>query len=153
MSGQEITIVRMAAEHLDAIAALEQQCFSEPWSRPALEEELTNPQAYFVVAVLAGNAAGYAGMHVALDEAYTDNVAVAPEFRRHGIGRALMAALAQQCQASGCRFLSLEVRQSNEAAISLYREMGFREEGRRKRFYRSPEEDALIFTLFFENAG
>ena len=134
-----MTVVPMGERHLDEIAQLESLCFSEPWSRKALEEELENPTAMFLVAEENGVVLGYAGMHAVCGEGYIDNIAVFPEHRRNGLS-----------QQDG-EFLTLEVRASNKAAISLYHSMGFSEVGRRPRFYTNPTEDALLLTFSLRN--
>ena len=139
----------MEHRHLDAAAELEKVCFSQPWSRQGLEEELGNPLAFFYVALVEGKTAGYAGMHCVAGEAYVTNIAVFPEFRRRGVGRALAQKLAESAECESCSFLSLEARASNTAAVSLYHSLGFQEEGRRKHFYTFPQEDAVILTLRF----
>ena len=141
-----MTIVPMEERHLDDLARLERLCFSRPWSRQDLKEELTNPAACFLVGEEAGEMLGYAGMHCAAGECYVDNVAVFPEARRQGVGRKLMEALLQAAAARGGEFLSLEVRPSNLEALALYRGLGFREVGRRRRFYDDPVEDGLLLT-------
>ncbi len=145
-----MTIVPMEERHLDDLARLERLCFSRPWSRQALKEELTNPAACFLVGEEAGEMLGYAGMHCAAGECYVDNVAVFPEARRQGVGRKLMEALLQAAAARGGEFLSLEVRPSNLEALALYRGLGFREVGRRRRFYDDPVEDGLLLTKDLE---
>ena len=145
-----MTIVPMKERHLDDLARLERLCFSRPWSREALKEELTNPAACFLVGEEAGEVLGYAGMHCAAGECYVDNVAVFPEARRQGVGRKLMEALLQAAAARGGEFLSLEVRPSNLEALALYRGLGFREVGRRRRFYDDPVEDGLLLTKDLE---
>ena len=145
-----MTIVPMEERHLDDLARLERLCFSRPWSRQALKEELTNPAACFLVGEEAGEVLGYAGMHCAAGECYVDNVAVFPEARRQGVGRRLMEALLQAAAARGGEFLSLEVRPSNLEALALYRGLGFREVGRRRRFYDDPVEDGLLLTKDLE---
>lgn len=145
-----MTIAPMEERHLDDLARLERLCFSRPWSRQALKEELTNPAACFLVGEEAGEVLGYAGMHCAAGECYVDNVAVFPEARRQGVGRKLMEALLQAAAARGGEFLSLEVRPSNLEALSLYRGLGFREVGRRRRFYDDPVEDGLLLTKDLE---
>ena len=145
-----MTIVPMEERHLDDLARLERLCFSRPWSRQALKEELTNPAACFLVWEEAGKVLGYAGMHCAAGECYVDNVAVFPEARRQGVGRKLMEALLQAAAARGGEFLSLEVRPSNLEALALYRGLGFREVGRRRRFYDDPVEDGLLLTKDLE---
>ena len=145
-----MTIVPMEERHLDDLARLERLCFSRPWSRQALKEELTNPAACFLVGEEAGEVLGYAGMHCAAGECYVDNVAVFPEARRQGVGRKLVEALLQAAAARGGEFLSLEVRPSNLEALALYRGLGFREVGRRRRFYDDPVEDGLLLTKDLE---
>ena len=146
----EYIIVPMDRSHLSQIAALEQECFSQPWSEAALEEELYNPQASFIVADDGeGGVLGYAGLHVILDEGYITNVAVEEAARRHGVGSALMDVYCRFGQAH-LAFLTLEVRASNAPAIGLYEKMGFREVGRRKGYYSNPKEDALLMTVYFE---
>ena len=132
-----LSIVPMREEHIAAIAALERACFAHPWSEKSLREELENPQAVF-----------RAGMHVVLDECYMDNVAVRPDFRRQGAAKALVSALLGWARENGARFLTLEVRSGNGAAIALYRALGFEEVGRRPRFYTDPVEDALLMTCW-----
>lgn len=140
----------MQERHLDALARLEERCFSRPWSRQALAQELDNPNAVFLAAEDdRGAVLGYCGMHHAAGECYLDNLAVAPEARRQGIGSALLAAMEEKARALGGEFLSLEVRASNAGAIALYERAGFEPQGRRRDFYAAPREDAVIYTKRF----
>ena len=139
-------VIPMAPEHLNALAALERTCFSRPWSREALAEELENPAACFLVAAEGGRVLGYGGMHCAAGECYVDNIAVDPACRRQGVGTVLVTALLEAAKARGGEFLSLEVRPSNRGAVALYTSLGFATLGRRKNFYTQPVEDALILT-------
>lgn len=145
----KIRIIRMGRNHIDAVAELEQACFSEPWSRQAVADELENSQAVLYVAEYGGMFAGYVGMRYVLDEAYLSNIAVAPSFRHKGIGRALLRAQMHFCERRGFSLLTLEVRASNATAIGLYQSEGFVLVGRRKAFYKMPTEDAVLMTLFF----
>lgn len=142
-------IVPMKEQHLDALAQLEQICFSNPWSREALGEELSNPAAVFLVSVEEDTVLGYAGMHVVCGEGYIDNIGVFPAARRKGVGRRLIESLIDWMEHHDGIFLTLEVRPSNEAAVLLYQSAGFQEVGRRKGFYQDPEEDALLMTRNF----
>lgn len=137
----------MALEHLDAAAELERLCFSTPWSREALAEELINPNAVYLAATEDGLVAGYGGMRSAAGEYYIDNIAVSPERRRQGIGRALVGALISRARREHGSFITLEVRASNLGAAALYESLGFKVMGRRPGFYSRPTEDALIMTL------
>ena len=137
----------MTENYLEQVAGLEVCCFSKPWSREALEEELENPQAVFLVAEEKGEVLGYIGMHVVFGEGYMDNLAVFPHARRKGVGKKLVETLIAWLKQHDGLFLTLEVRLSNQAAISLYQSLGFEEAGRRPRFYQEPVEDALLMTL------
>jgi len=147
-------IVPMDRSHISQIAALERECFSQPWSEQLLEDALFDPQASFIVAEDGeeGNVLGYAGLHAVLDEGYIDNIAVIPDARRHGVASALLDVFCR-FGAAKLAFLTLEVRASNAAAIGLYEKYGFRQEGLRPDFYQQPKEDALIMTRFFTKEG
>jgi len=146
---EKLKIVPMEEHHLDDLAALERLCFAEPWTRPCLAAELNKPGAVFAVAELDGKVAGYAGMNCVLDECYVDDVAVFPQYRRQGIALALMNGLIRAARARGAAFVTLEVRESNAPAVALYEKLGFQAAGRRRGFYRCPDEDAVIYTLYF----
>lgn len=146
-----VRIVPMNADHLDEIAELEQICFSTPWSRNMLAEELDNACSAFLVALDdAGHVAGYAGLQVILDEGYITNVAVRPECRRQGVAGQLLAVFLNFAKGNHLAFLTLEVRASNYGAIALYGGLGFRSVGRRKNYYEHPREDAIIMTKEFD---
>ncbi len=147
-----IRIVPMTADHLDALERLEKICFSRPWSRRMLAEELENACAAFLVAedAASGEVLGYAGVLVMADEGYITNVAVFPEVRRCGVAAQLIEVFMNFARANHLAFLTLEVRPSNAAAIALYRGFGFEEVGRRKNYYDLPKEDALLLTRYFE---
>lgn len=143
-------VVPLTEDWLEAVAELEQLCFSTPWSRQALASELDNPQAVYLAALQEGRLLGYGGMRFAAGEFYVDNIAVAPCCRRQGIGRLIVTALLEEARARDGCFLSLEVRASNQAALALYKGLGFCQAGRRKNFYTRPTEDALIMTYWLE---
>ena len=147
-----VKIVPMTADHLEELEKLERICFSRPWSRKMLAEELENQCAAFLVAEdsVSGRVLGYAGLMVVADEGYITNVAVFPEYRRQGIAAQILQVFLQFAAANHLAFLTLEVRPSNAAAIALYQGFGFEEVGRRKNYYNLPKEDALILTKYFE---
>ena len=148
-----VRIVPMSAEHLDEIAELERICFSMPWSRTMLAEELKDDLSAFLVALdESGHVAGYAGMRVILDEGYINNIAVRPEYRRRGIARKLLQPFLDFAHTNKLAFLTLEVRVSNAGAIALYESTGFETVGRRRNYYEYPTEDALIMTRYFDTA-
>ncbi len=150
----KVRIVPMTAEHLDEVTALERVCFSDPWSRNMLAEELDNDLAAFLVALdEKGSVAGYAGLQVVLDEGYILNVAVRPDCRRRGVAGQLLQVFLDFARGNQLAFLTLEVRSSNYAAIALYGSRGFRGVGRRKNYYEHPREDAVIMTLNLTGEG
>ena len=145
-----VRILPMTADHLDEVAELERICFSMPWSRKMLAEELDNALSAFLVALdEEGRVAGYAGLQVVLDEGYITNVAVRPDCRRRGVAGKLLQVFLDFAQGNRLAFLTLEVRASNYDAIALYGSRGFRSVGQRKNYYEHPKEDALIMTREF----
>ena len=151
MKEMKVNIVPMNADHLDELERLERICFSRPWSRKMLSEELENDCAAFLVAEEqeTHQVLGYAGVLVMADEGYITNVAVFPEYRRQGIAAQIIKVFCDFAQGNHLAFLTLEVRPTNTAAIELYRSFGFEEVGRRKNYYDLPKEDALILTRYF----
>ena len=148
MEKMRVNVIPMQEDHLDELARLERICFSRPWSRQMLAEELENQCAAFLVAVesLTEKVVGYAGLLVMADEGYVTNVAVFPEYRRRGVAEQLIAVFDSFAQGNHLAFLTLEVRPSNAPAIALYQSFGFEEVGRRRNYYDLPREDALILT-------
>ena len=151
MREMKVNIVPMNADHLDELERLERICFSRPWSRKMLSEELENDCAAFLVAEEpeTKQVLGYAGVLVMADEGYITNVAVFPEYRRQRIAAQIIKVFCDFAQGNHLAFLTLEVRPTNTAAIELYRSFGFEEVGRRKNYYDLPKEDALILTRYF----
>lgn len=147
---KEINVIPMEIRHIEKIAELERICFSAPWSKEAILDSFKRGTK-FLVAERLDEMLGYIGISCILDEGYVTNVAVFPEFRKQGVGKALLEATFSLAQESGLSFVSLEVRQSNKNAISLYERLGFKLEGKRKNFYENPREDALILTKRFED--
>ena len=139
----------MTAAHLDGVCAIENECFAHPWSRGSLENALSDPNAVFCVAIENGGVIGYIGMLFVLDEGYICNVAVSQSFRKRGVGSALIQTLVTHCTKNDFAFLTLEVRESNAAARSLYEDFGFVKVGERKNYYTDPTENAVLMTLYF----
>lgn len=135
----------MEPEHLAQIAALEAAYFSDPWPESILAHELQNPLSLWLCAMDGDTVAGYIGSQTVLGESDMMNLAVRPDYRRRGIGRALVLALCgalkKQMLASA---LTLEVRDSNAPAAALYASLGFEQIGLRKNYYQHPKEDARI---------
>ena len=134
----------MNASHVSQIAQLEKRCFTDPWSEKSIASELENPLSLWLVAVDGGQLIGYVGSQTVLGETDMMNLAVAPEARRQGTGRALVLALVDALTEKGSHSLMLEVRVSNTPARTLYESLGFSQVGRRPKYYVNPKEDALI---------
>ena len=141
-------IVPMTAAHLPQVAALEKICFpSDPWSEDLFRAALDHPNTVLLAAEGEDGAVlGYAVLSAVLDEGNLDNIAVAPHCRRRGVADALLSALADIGRTS-LSVLFLEVRASNLPAFALYKKHGFVPVGRRKDYYETPKEDALLMTL------
>lgn len=142
----------MNVSDVPQIAALENRCFSDPWSERSVASELENPLSLWLVDEREEKVVGYIGSQSVPPEADVMNLAVAPEYRRQGIGRALLETLIRLLHNGGMESLTLEVRETNMPALALYTALGFREVGRRKKYYVNPTEDALILRKELRNA-
>ncbi len=134
--------------HIDFIAETEKQNFSEPWSKNSILESLAHNTKFFV-AQTGDTLLGYIGLNFVLDEGYITSIAVIEEYRKKGVATKLIKACFDFAKENKLSFVSLEVRTSNKAALSLYEKMGFSKEGIRKNFYSKPNEDAIIMTRRF----
>ena len=141
-------IVLLQDKHIPFIAETEKENFSEPWSEKSILESSQRNTVFFV-AERDDRPVGYAGLYHCLDEGYITSIAVTDDHRKTGVASKLIDRLISFARENGLNFISLEVRKSNESAISLYKKFGFKNEGERKRFYRDPTEDALIMTRRF----
>lgn len=142
-------LVPMDRGHIPDLAAIERECFHQPWSEDLLAQELYHDNASYIVAVAEdGTVLGYAGLKVVLDEGCIEKVVVRAKYRRMGVADALVDTFVRFGRAN-LAFLTLEVRASNEAALQLYMKHGFEQVGRRKNYYAEPGEDAILMTLEF----
>lgn len=139
-----IEVVEMTKEHLDDVMKIEWECFPIPWSRKSMEDELERKIAYYFVALVDGIVAGYGGMWHVVTEGHITNIAVSEKFRRLGVGNAIVDKMIELAEEKDMLGVTLEVRVSNEAAISLYKKHGFKIEGLRKEYYDDNKEDAYI---------
>lgn len=142
-----LTIQRMNREHLEAVAAIEADVFSTPWTKQGFADTLNMENVMFFVAVENGNVVGYCGIYFAADEGEITNVAVSSTYRRMGIADMLLKNLLKEATQKGAVRFILEVRCSNRPAIQLYKKFGFEIQGKRKDFYEKPKEDAYIMIL------
>lgn len=141
----EPIIRRMVRSDVDAVHALEAACFPAPWTHAMFVEEMErNPVARYLVLETEGQVIGFAGAHIILDEGHVTNIAVREDHRGRGLGRKLTLALLQYAADLGARYITLEVRPSNEKAIALYKSLGFIKVSVRKRYYEDNGEDAWL---------
>ena len=150
MKRNDIVLMPMAESHVQQVAQIERQCFSLPWTEACIAKELTNPLSLWLIAADGDDVVGYIGSQTVLGESDIMNVAVAPGYRRQGIAEALLLELEGTLMKDGVYSLTLEVRPSNDAAIELYRKLGYLEVGRRPGYYHRPKEDALILRKEWE---
>jgi ribosomal-protein-alanine N-acetyltransferase len=150
-----LTVRGGLASDLEQVVAIEQACFSDPWTTDAFLSVLALPHISFLVAEeretdrgrgRGGGAAllGYVVAMIIADEGEIADLAVAPRARRKGVGGLLLDLASSQARDAGVQSMYLEVRESNSAAIALYASRGFGTVGRRRQYYRHPTEDALI---------
>ena len=138
----------MTSGHLDDVYIIETECFSHPWSKQSLEEELNNETSLFLVAKEENEVIGYIGMSIVIDEGYIFNVAVRENHRNKGVATALINELVTYGKKNNFSFITLEVRESNLPAISLYSKFGFIKAGERKDYYSNPKENAILMTKY-----
>ena len=144
--GTEILIKPLDESHIEALTLLERICFNDPWSKQTLTSEIYNQSAHFLTAFVDENIAGYIGVNEICDTAFIANLAVFPEYRKTGVGTALLNAAEKGARDRGLCEITLEVRTDNEAAVALYKKEGFETLGVRRGFYRNPQGDAYIMT-------
>jgi ribosomal-protein-alanine N-acetyltransferase len=131
---------------LDRLIALEHEAFTCPWTREMFTWEFENSDVshVFVLRTPTERVAAFCSCWLIFDELHINNVAVRLEWRRRGLATALLEHVIRDCAARGARRATLEVRRSNQAARRLYERLGFTVRGERARYYRNPEEDALV---------
>lgn len=135
---------KMAPQDIDEIMAIEQEAFTMPWSRESYLAEMRNKFAYYIVCDSGGKIAGYGGIWIVFEEAHITNIAVSSSFRRQGIGTAIMLELEKQAREKKAVRILLEVRPSNEAALTTYKKLGYLPNNVRTEYYSDNGEDALI---------
>jgi ribosomal-protein-alanine N-acetyltransferase len=141
-----VTVQRVSTSDLDAILEIERTSFSDPWSASSFAAIVAEPAAFFGVARddAEDGVAGYVVAWFAADEGEIANLAVSQPTRRRGVGAALLDAALDEAGRRGAIAVYLEVRESNSAARALYTTRQFEEVGRRRKYYRTPVEDAVI---------
>lgn len=140
----------MTLADCEAVAELDKEAFSVPMSVQGYEREYSNPNSTTLVAEKDGQVIGFANLWNISGDVSLNNLAVTALERSNGVGTALMREAFVRF--SGCDFITLEVRKSNEGAIRFYKRFGFRQVGIRRDFYDLPKEDALLMTVYLEDA-
>lgn len=143
-----IEIVKFEEKHIDEVVAIEESCFTVPWSKTSFLSELKNENAYYYVALIDGKVVGYGGFWYIINEGHITNIAVDEKYRGQKVATKIIDAMIEESSELFIIGLTLEVRVSNEAAIKFYKGKGFEEEGLRKNYYEN-SEDALIMWLNF----
>ncbi|MDI3309914.1 MAG: ribosomal protein S18-alanine N-acetyltransferase [Thermoanaerobacterium sp.] len=141
----DIKIRPMIKSDIDKVMEIEYLSFSVPWSFESFVMEVTqNKCAHYIVAEVDGKIAGYGGFWVVVDEGHITNIAVHPYFRGQGVGSAIVEGLIELAKNNGITSMTLEVRESNLVAQSLYKKYGFKPVGKRRGYYQDNNEDAVI---------
>ena len=145
----EIFIREMYAADLSKVLEIEHMCFTTPWDIRSFEYELDYKDTILKVAVLNNQIIGYVCVRTILDVTHILNLAVLPEFRRRGIGSMLLRDALNELKRlkPDINLITLEVRESNTAAIKLYEKFGFKVMGKRISYYDKPHENAIIMGL------
>lgn len=138
--------VPMTYEDIPEVVSIERQCFSDPWSEKAFEDEMKNPLAVYFTVKEDGRCIGYCGFWNVSGEGGITNIAVAAEYRKRGVGALLIEKMIERAVFLGLSILTLEVRASNAAAQRLYERYGFEKIGIRPNYYQNPRENAWIMT-------
>jgi [ribosomal protein S18]-alanine N-acetyltransferase len=139
---------KMMVEDISAVVDLDHKSFSLPWPERSFRFELTdNPASRCWVAELDGKVVGMIVVWLIVDEAHVATLATHPDYRRQGIGKRLLAHALRHLIEEGARSSFLEVRESNAAAQEMYSKFGYEATGRRRRYYRDNDEDAILMNL------
>ena len=140
-----IIIRSMTKDDVDSVYIVEENCFTDPWSKESIRKELKNDLARYLVAELDNKIVGYVGVWFVVDEGHITNVAVHSDYRGKKIGDKLVKEMVKLCEESKLVAMTLEVRSSNTVAQNLYRKYGFKMGGIRKEYYSDNKEDATHF--------
>lgn len=143
----EILTREMQPSDITEIMEIERMSFATPWSELAFLNEMYGLHSITKVAVLKNKVTGYICVKQISDEGHILNLAVHPDFRRHGIATALVEEGLDELREKDCKYLYLEVRVSSLGARKFYERIGFKVVGARRKYYTSPDEDAVVMML------
>ena len=141
------TFRKMKMEDIEQVVAIDQISFSLPWPARSFSFEYDNPVSRCWVADLDGRVIAMVVGWILVDEIHIATLATHPDFRRQGIGKNLLLHTLSFAKEEGAQSAFLEVREGNFAAIEMYRQFGFIENGRRSGYYADNGEDAILMLL------
>ncbi len=141
-------IVKFCDHHIADILKVEKECFKDPWSEKMFQEEICGKFSHYFVVEENNHAVGYMGMWALSGEGHITNIAIGKAFRKKGYAKALLTHFINIAKSENLEFMTLEVRESNIPAITLYKSFGFTQVGVRKNYYEN-SENALLLTKFF----
>jgi ribosomal-protein-alanine N-acetyltransferase len=142
-----LIIRKMTFDDLEQVIAIDQMSFSLPWPQRSFQFELTdNPASRCWVAELDGRVVGMLVGWLIVDEIHIATLATHPNFRKQGIGEKLLSFTLQSAKDEGAVSSFLEVRESNSAALKMYRKFGYVEDGRREGYYKDNDETAILMS-------
>lgn len=144
---EDLMLDDMRTGDIEEVVAIERASCAQPWSESLFFNEIQNPRSRPRVARKNGTVAGYLCSSVIMDEGHILNLAVHPAVRRTGVASVLISDAVARLREGGCRFLFLEVRDSNITAREIYEKFGFKTIGIRKNYYVLPVEDAVVMSL------
>lgn len=132
--------------HINGVYNLSKECFAIPWTLDSITNELNNPLAKYIIAedLETNEVIGFVGVWIVAGEGDITNIAVNPNYRKHGVASNLLLNLLDICKSLNCNDITLEVRESNIPAQNLYKKFDFKEEGIRKGYYSDNGENAII---------
>jgi ribosomal-protein-alanine N-acetyltransferase len=148
-----VTLEPMQKQDLAVVIEIDRLSFPSSWSPESYLRDLRNRNSHYIVARLGDEIIGYAGMWLVADEAHISTLAVRPERRRAGLGSRLLSDLIAAARARGAARITLEVREANLAARSLYAKFGFRTKGFIPRYYGDTGENAIVMAMSLVGAG
>ncbi|ANU26406.1 ribosomal protein S18-alanine N-acetyltransferase [Planococcus versutus] len=142
---------KMTIDDVERVYEIERLSFTLPWTKEAFYYEMNdNEHAHYVIAETDEEIVGYCGMWLVLDEAHVTNIAIHPDYRGKKMGGGLMQAAIDAAKENGAVLMTLEARVSNTVAQNLYRKLGFKNGGIRKRYYTDNYEDAIVMWVNFD---
>ena len=141
----EFVIQKMQKCHIDDILQIEELCYgAHHWSFDSFANEIENKISSYRCIINNSRCVGYMGIWKIIEEAHVTNLSVHPDFQNRKLAHRLLLDAIDECYKSKIKYITLEVRVSNEKAIHLYEKFGFKSLGLRKKYYQDNNEDALI---------